>query len=92
MLLKLISGRTYWEKTAKEELEASLKMQWNTGIAKNVIIFIGDGMGPSTITAARIYKSGERGYLSWEQFPHVGALKVFNYQLAVDQDDFWMNE
>ena len=29
--------------------------------AKNVILFIGDGMGISTITAARIYEAQKRG-------------------------------
>ncbi|MEZ2215123.1 alkaline phosphatase, partial [Sinorhizobium sp. CB7] len=27
-----------------------------TGEAKNIIFFLGDGMGPTTVTAARIYK------------------------------------
>jgi len=42
--------------------------------AKNVILFVGDGMGLSTLTAARILagqnegKSGEEGYLSFETF------------------------
>ncbi|MFT7492506.1 MAG: alkaline phosphatase, partial [Pseudohongiellaceae bacterium] len=44
--------------------------------AKNVILFVGDGMGVSTLTAARILQgqqngdSGEEGYLSFETFPH----------------------
>lgn len=50
--------------------------------AKNVIIFIGDGMGISTVTAARIYKgqkagkSGEEATLTFEEFPHTGLSKV----------------
>ncbi|CAH1406610.1 unnamed protein product [Nezara viridula] len=47
-------------------------------IAKNVIVFVGDGMGPNTITAARIYRAGESSYLFWERFPHVGAVKTYN--------------
>ena len=45
--------------------------------AKNVILFIGDGMGISTITAARIYagqklgKSGEEHVLPFENFENV---------------------
>ena len=27
--------------------------------ARNIIFFLGDGMGPTTITAARIFKGGE---------------------------------
>jgi alkaline phosphatase len=29
--------------------------------AKNVILFIGDGMGPTVLTATRLYKVGEEG-------------------------------
>jgi alkaline phosphatase len=57
--------------------------------AKNVIVFIGDGMGMSTITAARIYKgqrtgkSGEENRLSFEQFPTVGLSKTYNVDKQV---------
>ena len=51
---------------------------------KNVIIFVGDGMSLTTVTASRIYrgqqkqqKSGEELYLSWEDFPETALLKVF---------------
>ncbi|MFM2409949.1 MAG: hypothetical protein RL481_777 [Pseudomonadota bacterium] len=52
--------------------------------AKNVILFIGDGMGISTITAARIYdgqsrgETGEENSLSFEGFPHVALVKTYN--------------
>lgn len=52
--------------------------------AKNVILFIGDGMGVSTVTAARIYEgqqlgmSGEEHQLSWESFPHTALSKTYN--------------
>ncbi|MEK7694852.1 MAG: alkaline phosphatase, partial [Pseudomonadota bacterium] len=36
------------------------------GEAKNVIFFLGDGMGPATVTASRIYKYGESGKLTME--------------------------
>lgn len=51
-------------------------MKLNHGIAKNVIIFVGDGMGPNTVTATRIYKGGETHRLAYEKFPHMGLLKV----------------
>ncbi|MEQ9396881.1 alkaline phosphatase [Marinobacter salarius] len=35
------------------------------GAAKNVILFVGDGMGPSTVTAARI-RDGELKGMTWE--------------------------
>jgi alkaline phosphatase len=52
--------------------------------AKNVILFIGDGMGISTITAARIYdgqsrgETGEENSLSFERFPNVALVKTYN--------------
>lgn len=61
---------------AQVELEEALKLKWNTNRAKNVILFVGDGMGPNTVTATRIYKHGEGGKLVFEKFPHVGLLKV----------------
>ena len=55
----------------------------NTNIAKNIILFIGDGMSNPTISAARILKGiqeknpyPERGFLSFERFPHLGRIKV----------------
>jgi alkaline phosphatase len=36
------------------------------GEAKNIIFFLGDGMGPATVTAARIYKYKEEGALNME--------------------------
>ncbi len=52
--------------------------------ARNVILFIGDGMGISTITAARIYdgqsrgEPGEENLLSFEHFPNVALVKTYN--------------
>ncbi|XP_035735823.1 alkaline phosphatase-like [Vespa mandarinia] len=73
-----IEDGQYWHKIAQEELKKSLSYKWNTGKAKNVIIFVGDGMSPDTITASRIYRGGETSYLTWEKFPHVGLLKTYN--------------
>jgi alkaline phosphatase len=56
---------------------------------RNVVLFIGDGMGISTITAARIYagqklgKDGESHELSFEQFPNVALIKTYNTDLQV---------
>lgn len=52
--------------------------------AKNVILFVGDGMGISTVTAARILEgqlrgeSGEENQLSFEQFPHLALSKTYS--------------
>lgn len=47
------------------------------GTAKNVILFVGDGMGPTTVTSSRIYGKTEKGFLAFEKFPNIGVLKVF---------------
>lgn len=68
----------YWKDLAKNELEEALQVKWNVNTAKNVIIFVGDGMGPNTVTATRIYKGGESHRLVYEKFPHMGLLKVID--------------
>lgn len=51
--------------------------------AENVIIFIGDGMGVATTTAARIFKGQKNGRdgcsekLIWDNFPTVAHVKVY---------------
>lgn len=68
-----------WYDNAIDELRDSVKFHHNKRKAKNVILFVGDGMGVSTVTASRIYKYGEEGGLSWESFQHFGLLKVIKY-------------
>ena len=52
--------------------------------ARNVIVFLGDGMGVSTVTAARILEgqlrgeSGEENWLSFETLPHLALAKTYN--------------
>jgi len=52
--------------------------------ARNVILFLGDGMGISTVTAARIFEgqrrgeTGEENRLAFEDFPHVALVKTYN--------------
>ncbi|XP_065318575.1 alkaline phosphatase-like isoform X6 [Gordionus sp. m RMFG-2023] len=53
-------------------------------MAKNVILFVGDGMGMTTIAASRILKgqkinkTGEETYLIWENFPNVAFSRTYN--------------
>ncbi|MBL4681276.1 MAG: alkaline phosphatase [Pseudomonadales bacterium] len=55
--------------------------------AKNVILFIGDGMSLATVTASRIYQGqlqgnpGEENLLSFEYFPEIALVKTY----AVDK-------
>jgi alkaline phosphatase len=79
----LDATRTVSGKSAEANVQAksitSLK-----GQAKNVILFVGDGMGISTITAARILEgqlngeNGEEHQLSFESFPFAGLAKTYN--------------
>ncbi|RUP35208.1 MAG: alkaline phosphatase [Curvibacter sp.] len=48
------------------------------GEAKNVIFFLGDGMGPVTVTASRIYKYGESGQLTMETLPRTARIKTYS--------------
>ena len=50
-----------WNREAKEALDNILNRQANTNLAKNIIIFLGDGMGPSSVTAGRIRKGQKKG-------------------------------
>ena len=56
----------------------------NNSSAKNVILFVGDGMGISTLTAARILQgqqngqTGEENFLSFESFPYSALVKTYN--------------
>lgn len=67
---------------ATKTLNEKLAQITNTETARNVVFFIGDGMGVSTVTAGRIYKgqrrgaSGEEAQLDFEKFPHTGYAKV----------------
>ncbi|MBT0586597.1 alkaline phosphatase [Alteromonas oceanisediminis] len=68
------------------EPDASLEATISTlrGNAKNVILFVGDGMGVSTVTAARILEGqmkgqqGEENQLSFDDFPFAGLAKTYN--------------
>lgn len=52
--------------------------------ARNVILFIGDGMGVSTLTAARIYEGQKRGadgasnLLPFERFPDLALVRTYS--------------
>lgn len=54
-----------------------------------VILFVGDGMGVSTVTAARILDgqnkglAGEENLLAFERFPHVALVKTYNVDAQV---------
>lgn len=76
-----------WFAAGQRALQEAKQLAQAKTPAKNVILFIGDGMGISTITAARILEgqlrgeSGEENRLSFEKFPYVALSKTY----SVDQ-------
>ncbi len=87
-----------WKK-AEAEVAARAAATGDRARAKNVIIFIGDGMGVSTIAAARIYEAqkkakaaggtypgfegGEENLLSFEKLPARALVKTYNTNAQV---------
>ena len=58
-------------------------------VKRGVILFVGDGMGVSTVTAARILDgqdkglAGEENLLAFEHFPHLALVKTYNVDAQV---------
>lgn len=73
-----------WKREGVSALEANKSLLPNTHQAKNIILFIGDGMGVSTVTAARIFEGqqkgidGEKNQLSFEKFPYIALSKTYS--------------
>ncbi|WP_448568016.1 alkaline phosphatase [Thalassotalea ganghwensis] len=78
-----IQKESQWYKADQQKLVDKVN-RTTSNKAKNVILFVGDGMGVSTLTAARILagqqqgQSGEEGYLSFENFPYSAQVKTYN--------------
>lgn len=75
----------YWDALGRSDIRKALEAaKLNTNVAKNVILFVGDGMDITTITAARILKGqkkgnpGEEEKISWEEFSHAAFSKTYN--------------
>jgi len=81
-----IQTQNPWFQQGEKAIQQKLKVLdlKQKGKAKNVILFLGDGMGISTLTAARILQgqlkgeTGEENYLSFERFPFTGLSKTYN--------------
>jgi alkaline phosphatase len=50
---------------------------------KNIILFIGDGMGFEQVRAAGMYKTGTEGSLSFESFPYTGQVTTYSADDAI---------
>ncbi|WP_444923875.1 alkaline phosphatase [Microbulbifer sp. DLAB2-AF] len=79
------SSSSWFQEAQQAIKEAGAEEINNTpGAAKNIILFVGDGMGISTVTAARILAGqqqgldGEEYQLSFERMPFAGLVKTYN--------------
>ena len=72
-----------WLGAGRKAVAAAAAEQIVPGPARNAILFLGDGMGITTVTAARILEgqrrgeSGEGNALAWEGFPYTAFSKVY---------------
>jgi alkaline phosphatase len=83
----------YWD-SGRAALADRMRVINRPKRARNVILMIGDGMGISTITAARIFdgqhpgdgkprRSGEENSLAFERLPNVALVKTYNVNAQV---------
>lgn len=83
-----LSPKNQWYSAAAQAIQRADSLSRippaKRGAAKNIILFVGDGMGVSTVTAARILEgqlkglAGEENLLSFEQLPHTALIKTYN--------------
>lgn len=68
---------------ARSQIEANARIVHNRKRARNVILFLGDGMGVTTVTAARILEGQQKGMLGeenalfFETFPFLAHSKTY---------------
>ncbi len=78
-----------WYAEGKATLDAALQMTQPRVRAKNVILFVGDGMGVSTVTASRILEGqmqggrGEDHQLAFETLPYLALSKTYSVNQQV---------
>ncbi len=63
---------------------AAAERDASSGRARNLVLFVGDGMGMTTVAAARIFEGqrqgapGEEHRLAFEEFPHTAFARTYN--------------
>ncbi|KAJ8923112.1 hypothetical protein NQ315_001665 [Exocentrus adspersus] len=67
----------FWKNNAAKAVRERLERKMNHNRAKNVILFLGDGMSIPTVAAARVYLGGEEEQLTFEKFPYSGLSKTY---------------
>ncbi|XP_001495497.3 intestinal-type alkaline phosphatase [Equus caballus] len=79
----------FWNRQAAQALDTAKKLQPIQTAAKNLIIFLGDGMGVPTVTATRILKAqmdgklGPETPLAMDHFPYLALSKTYNVDRQV---------
>src|SRR5436190_8983554 len=82
--IKRVENAETWKRDGWNFISRSKEQIERKNKAKNVILFLGDGMGISTLTAARIFEgqrrgeSGEENRLSFEEFPFSALSKTYS--------------
>lgn len=85
---KIEQNASFWKQSGRLSIEEALKRSENKKTAKNVILFLGDGMGVTTVTAGRIRKGQLQGQLGedfvteMEKFSHLGLAKTLVFLLT----------
>nr|XP_021546035.1 intestinal-type alkaline phosphatase [Neomonachus schauinslandi] len=79
----------FWNRQAAQALDTAKKLQPIQTTAKNLILFLGDGMGVPTVTATRILKGqindhlGPETPLAMDHFPYLALSKTYNVDRQV---------
>ncbi len=60
-----------------DDRKGSADLRYRGRRARNVIFFVGDGMGVSTVTATRILSVGVSGQLVLDQFPYTALSRTY---------------
>ncbi len=74
-----------WFAAGKDFVREGKRLHPERGRAKNVILFVGDGMGVSTVTASRILEGqmngqpGEENRLFFETLPYLALSKTYSW-------------
>src|SRR4029079_17070649 len=82
--VKRVESADTWRRDGWNFINHSKALVERKNKAKNVILFIGDGMGVTTLTAARIFEgqkrgeSGEENRLSFEEFTFSALSKTYS--------------
>ena len=77
------TGDVYY-RAAQAQMARIMAQKPNTARAKNVILFVGDGFGVATVTAARIFdgqrqgKDGPSNKLAFEEFPYGAMSRTYS--------------